>query len=83
MTRGAAGGCRGQATAPGDGHSCLSLGTKTVKIDQKKVPPIDKLFVSVGKFEFPAGATATVEVSNADTDGHVIVDAVQLVPAQP
>ena len=57
-------------------------GTKTVKVDQKKTPPIDKLFVSVGTFDFAAGATATVEVSNADTDGHVIVDAVQLVPVQ-
>jgi thioredoxin reductase len=51
---------------------------KTIKIDQKKAPPIDKLFISLGKFEFDAGATATILITTADTNGHVIVDAVQL-----
>lgn len=57
-------------------------GRRAVAVDQQKAPPIDKLFVSLGTFAFDAGATATVEVSNAGTNGHVIVDAVQLVPAK-
>lgn len=52
---------------------------KTIKIDQKKAPPIDRLFISLGKYDFEAGSTATIVISNADTNGHVIVDAVQLV----
>jgi hypothetical protein len=53
-------------------------GTATVKVNQRLNPTFDKLFVAVGAFEF-TGSKAVVEVSNADTDGYVIVDAVQLV----
>jgi hypothetical protein len=55
---------------------------KTVKVNEKQVPPIDKLFISLGEFKFDAGATATVEISNEGADGHVIVDAVQAVPVK-
>ena len=51
------------------------------KVNQKEKPPIDDLFVSLGTYEF--GNTATVVVSNEDTDGHVIVDAVQLLERKP
>ncbi len=54
-------------------------GTATVKVNQRLNPPFDKLFAAVGTYEF-AGSKAVVEISNADTDGYVIVDAVQLVP---
>ena len=57
-------------------------GGKTVTVDEKLVPPIDKLFVSLGTFEFAAGATATVKVDTAGTNGFVVVDAVQVVPAK-
>jgi len=53
-------------------------GRAVVKVNQRLDPPIDKLFAAVGVYEF-AGARAVVEISNADTDGFVIVDAVQLV----
>ncbi|HLY09406.1 MAG TPA: FAD-dependent oxidoreductase [Planctomycetota bacterium] len=53
-------------------------GRSVVKINQRQEPPIDKLFAPVGVFEF-TGTHAVVEISNADTDGYVIVDAVQLV----
>jgi len=56
--------------------------TKTFKVDQKKLPPIDKLFISLGTFDFAEGSTATIIISNEGTNGHVIVDAVQLVPAK-
>jgi hypothetical protein len=53
-------------------------GTATVKVNQRLNPTFDKLFVAVGTYEF-TGSKAVVEISNADTDGYVIVDAVQLV----
>jgi hypothetical protein len=56
--------------------------TKKITVNQKQPPTIDGLFVSLGSFRFDAGAKATIGISNAGTDGHVIVDAVQLVPAK-
>jgi hypothetical protein len=47
-------------------------------VNQGLNPTFDKLFVAVGTYEF-TGSKAVVEISNADTDGYVIVDAVQLV----
>lgn len=58
-----------------------SGGSKMLTVNQKQPPAIDRLFVSLGTFRFDAGARATVEISNTNTDGHVIVDAVQLVPS--
>jgi hypothetical protein len=52
-------------------------GEKTVVVNQKKVPPIDKLFVSLGEFTFSADNPAAVTISNQKTDGYVIIDAVQ------
>lgn len=52
-------------------------GKETVIVNQKKVPPIDKLFVSLGEFDFSADNPGTVTISNHKTDGYVIVDAVQ------
>jgi hypothetical protein len=55
-------------------------GETAVKVNQRSAPPIDKLFVSLGKFKFAGDAPAVVMVSNAGTDGHVIADAVQFQP---
>ena len=52
-------------------------GTASASVDQTIVPPIDKMFASLGTFSFDREATITV--SNTGTTGHVIVDAVQLV----
>ena len=52
-------------------------GEKTVKLDQKK--ETKEGFRSLGAFRFDSGQPAKVVISNADTDGYVIVDAVQLI----
>jgi len=56
-------------------------GSDVVKVDQRRTPPIDTAFVALGEFSFEPGGAAWVEISNDGTDGHVIADAVQLVPA--
>ncbi|MEW6303440.1 MAG: FAD-dependent oxidoreductase [Verrucomicrobiota bacterium] len=55
-------------------------GVKTVFVNQKTEPPIDGLFLSLGVFEFTPTQPAAVVVSNRDTDGYVIIDAVQWLP---
>ena len=52
-------------------------GEKTVKLDQKKETKDG--FRSLGAFRFDPTQPAKVVISNAETDGYVIVDAVQLV----
>ncbi|MDB6135090.1 MAG: hypothetical protein JWM59_3333 [Verrucomicrobiales bacterium] len=51
-------------------------GPRTVRVNQQKAASADDLFFPLGVFQLPAGA-ATVEISNAGTDGFVIADAVQ------
>lgn len=58
-----------------------SSGEKTVMVNQRKPGKIDNLFISVGTFKFES-TTAKIVISNAETNGHVIVDAVQLLPAK-
>ena len=55
-------------------------GTKRLRIDQRAKPPIDGILLSLGTFDL--NAESALEVSNADTDGYVVVDAVQLLPAK-
>ncbi|MEO8494539.1 MAG: FAD-dependent oxidoreductase [Planctomycetota bacterium] len=57
-------------------------GRSASKINQRQPPPLDDLFVSLGKFEFSSGEPAAVIVSNQDADGYVIIDAVQWVPVE-
>ena len=56
--------------------------SKTVRIDQRQAPPIDGLLLPVGTLDLAAGATVRVTVSNADTDGYVIADAIQLLQSE-
>jgi hypothetical protein len=51
-------------------------------VNQQRLPEIDGLFYSLGTFEITQNETMTVQVSNTDTNGHVIADAVQLVPVK-
>lgn len=56
-----------------------ATGTTNVTLNERTAPNIDKTFRSVGKFQFDG--TASVVISNANTDGYVVIDAVQLLPA--
>jgi hypothetical protein len=57
-------------------------GKKSVTVDQRKKPTIEGTFVSVGTYAFEAGKDAVVTVRNDGTQGYVVIDAVQLVPAR-
>ena len=54
-------------------------GKKMVTVDERKMPPIDKTFVSLGVYRFTPEQDAVVTVRNEGTDGYVVIDAVQLV----
>ncbi len=54
-------------------------GETVVRLDQRARPEIDGLFRALGTFRFEEGRDAVVIVSNAGTDGHVVIDAIQLV----
>lgn len=56
-------------------------GSKRVYVNQREEPPIDGVFVSLGRFELVRGGEARIVVSNEGTDGHVIADAVHWFPA--
>jgi len=50
------------------------------RINQKKKPPIDATFVSLGRFQATDATSISVTISNRDADGVVIGDAVQFLP---
>lgn len=55
-------------------------GSHQVKVDQRQAPEIEKAFHLLGVFPFAADKPAVVTIGTADTDGHVIADAVQFLP---
>lgn len=57
-------------------------GRKVVTVNQRRTPPIEAVFVSLGTFPFARGKAGYVEIGNQDADGHVIIDAVQWLPVQ-
>ena len=56
-------------------------GSTRVTINQRQPPPRDRLFQPLGQFELSGPVTVTI--ANAGTDGYVVIDAVQLLPAAP
>ncbi len=54
-----------------------SGGVKKITVNQRTTPPIDGLFLSLGTFAFDKSSPGIVTISNEDTDGYVVVDAVQ------
>lgn len=54
-------------------------GNQTVRLDQRSRPVIDGLFASLGVFDLDTNSTITI--ANHGTDGYVVVDALQLLPA--
>ncbi|MBQ9873208.1 MAG: FAD-dependent oxidoreductase [Thermoguttaceae bacterium] len=59
-----------------------SLARVEKTINQKERPPIDGLFVSIGRINVGEDGKADVVVSAKGTNGHVIVDAAQMIPAK-
>jgi hypothetical protein len=57
-------------------------GKTVVKVNQKKTPPIDGVFLSLGVYRFEKGKNGSVEIGNADVDGYVVIDAVQWLPVK-
>jgi hypothetical protein len=58
-------------------------GKKSLTVNQRQAPPIDGSFVSLGTFSFSPAEPAVVTVANRNSDGYVVIDAVQFVPAAP
>lgn len=56
--------------------------TISIRIDQRENPPIEGVWITVATVELAAGESVVVTITNEATDGYVIVDAVQLVPAE-
>ncbi|MCA9128693.1 MAG: FAD-dependent oxidoreductase [Planctomycetales bacterium] len=54
-----------------------SRGPTKLSLNQRKAPPIDGLFVSLGEFEHNQQHPLTITISNSAADGFVIVDSVQ------
>jgi hypothetical protein len=76
----------GYATAPNRATNVpvtvtFADGTKTVVVNQKRVPDIDQAFVELGVFRFAAEQPAVILVTTENTDGYVVADAIQLLPA--
>ncbi len=57
-------------------------GETKVTLDQKKKPAVRELLQPVGTFRFEKGAAGYVEISNAGTEGFVVIDAVQWIEAK-
>lgn len=57
-----------------------SAGKITATVNQQQAPPIDGLFVSLGKIKIGDDRKAVVTISNEGTNGHVMADAVQFIP---
>jgi hypothetical protein len=55
-------------------------GEVNLTVNQRETPPIGDRFISLGQFRFDTSGQWFVLISNEDTDGHVIVDAVQFIP---
>jgi hypothetical protein len=55
-------------------------GEKEFSVNQRVKPTHDGLWISLGHYRFEANGQALVLIGNADTDGHVIADAVQYIP---
>jgi hypothetical protein len=55
-------------------------GEAKLTVDEKKAPAIERRFHSLGNFKFEKEGAVTV--SNAGTNGYVVIDAVQVVPSQ-
>ena len=58
-------------------------GEARLTLNQKKKPTVRELFEPVGTYRFEAGRSGWVEISNAGTQGYVVIDAVQWLEEKP
>jgi hypothetical protein len=58
-------------------------GKITVLINQRLNPKEKNLLQPLGVFRFEKGKAGHVEITNKDTNGHVILDAIQFLPIDP
>jgi hypothetical protein len=59
-----------------------AAGKKSVVIDMRKEPPLNKRFISLGTYRFAANEQNRVLISNEGTDGIVTADALQFLPVE-
>lgn len=59
-----------------------SDGVRMIRVNQQREPAKGSPFFSIGTFRFEGDAKGAVVIANGDTDGHVIVDAVQCLPVR-
>ncbi|MBI2946728.1 MAG: DUF1553 domain-containing protein, partial [Verrucomicrobia bacterium] len=57
-------------------------GETIVHVNEQQPPPIEGRFVSLGQFRFEQNNQGYVLISNEETKGHVIADAVQFIPIE-
>ena len=57
-----------------------SRGEHVRRINQRKQPDIEPVFVSLGQYRFDKDQPVKITINNRGTDGYVVVDAVQLLP---
>jgi hypothetical protein len=57
--------------------------SKTIMVDQTVPLPRGKHFRAIGTVDLQANVETVIQISNADTIGFVIVDALQLLPVKP
>ena len=55
-------------------------GTTRLQINQRKPPPMQQAWISLGRFNFAQGRSGSVVIRNEGTDGYVIIDAVEWLP---
>lgn len=55
---------------------------KTIFLNEREAPTVNKIFASLGTFLFKEGTNGTISISNEGTRGFVAVDAIHLLPAE-
>ena len=63
-------------------HILHADGESTVFVNERETPAIGGRFAALGQFRFEANGQGYVLISNEGTDGYVIADAVQFLPAE-
>ena len=55
-------------------------GLEEILVDQRKKGSVEKIWHSLGSFDFLKGKSYKVSLQNDDTEGYVVVDALQIIP---